>query len=91
MLKGRRKGCTDFFSLHFLSDALLYSMIHAYETVMEIYSAMIEFTTLAGYDDNDTIIFLLMNTLGFFSYFSKREQRELEEIKIGEEGNRCNI
>lgn len=41
-------------------------MIHACKTVMEIYSDMIEFTTLAGYDDNDTIILLLMDTEGFF-------------------------
>lgn len=37
-------------------------MIHAYKTVMEVYSGMIEFSTLAGYDDNDTIIMLLVDT-----------------------------
>lgn len=34
-------------------------MIHVYKTVMEIYSGGTEFTILAGYDNNDTIILLL--------------------------------
>lgn len=34
-------------------------MIHAYKTVMEIYSGGTKFTILAGYDNKDTIILLL--------------------------------
>lgn len=34
-------------------------MVHAYKTVMEIYSRGTEFSIFTGYDNNNTIILLL--------------------------------
>lgn len=82
-MKGKRKGCSSFFQPLFSIRCPSVSYDTAYKTVMEIYSGMIEFTTLAGYDDN----FITYGYIGLFSHSSKREQSDFEEIKKCDERN----